>query len=132
MKCMKDKDTDCHECATMNICRASVNATDLTRVPPPVRHLAVTESQAQMLVVQWVQPIKNFICNVDMYKVQLKRGDGAYQLIEWPSFGIFGLDPVISIGGLSPDTGYTVKVTPVSLAGGEGPSEEAPARTASI
>jgi len=129
---MKDKDTDCKECSRMNVCRDSVNATDANRKPPAVRELAVTESQAQMLKAQWVQPSKNFICNVDMYKVQLRREDGPWQLVEWPSFGIFGLDPVVSIGGLSPGTGYTLMVTPVSLAGGEGQSTQVPARTASL
>lgn len=129
---MKDKDTDCKECSKMAICRDSVNATDLSRAPPAVRDLAITEAQPQMLKVQWVQPIKNFIANADMYKVQLKREDGPWQLIEWPSFGIYGLDPVISIGGLVPGTGYTVKVVPVSLAGGEGSDSQLPARTASI
>lgn len=131
-KCMKDKDTDCKECPKMNVCRDLVNATDASRKPPAVRDLAVTESQAQLLKAQWVQPIKNFICNVDMYKVQLRKEDGPWQLIEWPSFGIYGIDPVISIGGLSPATGYTIMVTPVSLSGGEGPSSQVPARTAKI
>jgi hypothetical protein len=85
-----------------------------------------------MIKLQWVQPVKNFICNVDMYKVQLKREEGPWQLIEWPSFGIYGVDPVVSIGGLVPNTGYTLKVTPVSLAGGEGPDAEIPTRTASL
>lgn len=107
-----------------------MNASDVTRAPPAVRHLSVSEAQAQMLKVQWVQPAKNFICNVDMYKVQLKREDGPWQLIEWPSFGIFGIDPVVSIGGLAPRTSYTLKVTPVSLAGGEGPDTEVSTRTA--
>lgn len=116
----------------MAICRDSVNATDPSRAPPAVRYLAVSQTEPQQLTAQWVQPLSNFVCNVDMYKVQLKQGDGPWQPIEWPSFGIFGLDPVVSIGGLAPDTGYTIKVSPVSIQGGEGPATEIPTRTATL
>lgn len=128
-QCVKDKDTDCHECPKMSVCRAGVNATDPSRAPPAVRSLAVTDIEAQVLKLQWVPPIKNFVYNVDMYQVQLKREDGPWQLIEWPSFGVFGLDPVVSVGGLSPNTQFTLSVTPVSLVGGNGPSTQITVKT---
>jgi len=55
----------------MNICRDLVNATDSSRKPPAVRELVVSDSQPQLLKAQWLQPVKNFVCNVDMYKIQV-------------------------------------------------------------